>query len=83
MRSDLAAVIYGAVLDRVDLILDDTVAALKDDGDRVRVTFESGPTRDFDLVVGADGLHSRVRGLVFGPEQEFEKYLASSSRRST
>jgi 2-polyprenyl-6-methoxyphenol hydroxylase-like FAD-dependent oxidoreductase len=75
MRSDLAAVIYGAVQDRVDLILDDTVAAIKEDGDRVRVTFESGPTRDFDLVVGADGLHSRVRRLVFGPEQEFERYL--------
>jgi 2-polyprenyl-6-methoxyphenol hydroxylase-like FAD-dependent oxidoreductase len=75
VRSDLAAVIYGAVQDRGDLILDDTVAAIKDDGDRVRLTFESGPTRDFDLVVGADGLHSRVRRLVFGPEQEFEKYL--------
>jgi 2-polyprenyl-6-methoxyphenol hydroxylase-like FAD-dependent oxidoreductase len=75
MRSDLAEVIYGALQDRADLILDDTAAALKDDGDRVRVTFESGPTRDFDLVVGADGLHSRVRRLVFGPEQEFEKYL--------
>jgi 2-polyprenyl-6-methoxyphenol hydroxylase-like FAD-dependent oxidoreductase len=75
VRSDLAAVICGAVQDRVDLILHETVAAIKDDGDRVRVTFESGPTRDFDLGVGADGLHSRVRRLVFGPEQEFEKYL--------
>jgi 2-polyprenyl-6-methoxyphenol hydroxylase-like FAD-dependent oxidoreductase len=75
MRSDLAEVIYGALQDRADLILDDTAAALKDDGDRVWVTFESGPMHDFDLVVGADGLHSRVRRLVFGPEQEFEKYL--------
>ena len=41
----------------------------------VHVTFESGTTRDFDLVVGADGLHSRVRGLVFGPQSRFEKYL--------
>jgi 2-polyprenyl-6-methoxyphenol hydroxylase-like FAD-dependent oxidoreductase len=75
VRSDLAAVIYGAMQDRVDLILDDTVEAIEDDGDRVRVTFESGPRRDFDLVVGADGLHSRVRRLAFGPEQDFEKYL--------
>ena len=75
VRSDLAAVPYGAVQDDVDLILDDTVEAIQDDGDLVRVMFESGPRRDFDLVVGADGLHSRVRRLAFGPEQEFEKYL--------
>jgi 2-polyprenyl-6-methoxyphenol hydroxylase-like FAD-dependent oxidoreductase len=75
VRSDLAAVLYGAVQDDVDLILDETVEAIQDDGDVVRVMFESGPRRDFDLVVGADGLHSRVRRLAFGPEQEFEKYL--------
>lgn len=50
--------------------------ALEDDGARVRVTFErQGTTRDFDLVVGADGLHSRVRRLVFGADDPFEKYL--------
>jgi 2-polyprenyl-6-methoxyphenol hydroxylase-like FAD-dependent oxidoreductase len=35
------------------------------------VTFASGGTRRFDVVVGADGLHSRVRSLVFGDEKEF------------
>ena len=74
-RSDLAAVIYGALQDRVELILDDTISALDDDGKRVHVTFESGGTRDFDLVVGADGLHSQVRRLAFGPDQAYEKYL--------
>jgi 2-polyprenyl-6-methoxyphenol hydroxylase-like FAD-dependent oxidoreductase len=74
-RSDLAAVIYQALDGRAELILDDTVAALADDGDRVRVDFDSGQTRDFDLVVGADGLHSRVRRLVFGPDEQFETYL--------
>lgn len=74
-RSDLAAVLYGALEDRVELILDDTVSALDDDGARGRVTFESGGTRDFDLVVGADGLHSQVRRLAFGPDEQFETYL--------
>ena len=72
-RSDLAAVIYGSLDGRAELILDDTVHALDDDGERVRATFESGQTRDFDLVVGADGLHSRVRRLVFGPDHRFER----------
>jgi 2-polyprenyl-6-methoxyphenol hydroxylase-like FAD-dependent oxidoreductase len=74
-RSDLAAVIYDALEGAAELILDDTVHALVDDGDRVRVSFESGQARDFDLVVGADGLHSRVRRLAFGLDAPFEKYL--------
>jgi 2-polyprenyl-6-methoxyphenol hydroxylase-like FAD-dependent oxidoreductase len=74
-RSDLAAVLYGALQGRVELILDDTISALDDDGERVRVMFESGGTRDFDLVVGADGLHSQVRRLAFGPDEQFETYL--------
>jgi 2-polyprenyl-6-methoxyphenol hydroxylase-like FAD-dependent oxidoreductase len=71
-RSDLAAVIFEALDGRAELIFDDTVQALADDGDRVRVTFDSGHARDFDLVVGADGLHSRVRRLIFGPDEQFE-----------
>ncbi|NVB83773.1 MAG: FAD-binding domain [Kofleriaceae bacterium] len=74
-RSDLAAIIYGALDGRVETLFGDSVRALDDDGARVRVTFESGTTRDFDLVVGADGLHSQVRHLVFGPEEQFEKFL--------
>ena len=74
-RTDLAAAIYAALDGGAELILDDTVHALQDDGDRVRVTFEGRDQRDFDLVVGADGLHSQVRQLAFGPQQQFEKYL--------
>ncbi len=73
-RSDLAAAIHGALGGAAELILDDTVRALDDDGDRVRVTFENGPERDFDLVVGADGLHSQIRRLAFGPDEQFERY---------
>jgi 2-polyprenyl-6-methoxyphenol hydroxylase-like FAD-dependent oxidoreductase len=74
-RSELAAILYGALGGRVETLFGDSVRALDDDGARVRVTFDSGTTRDFDLVVGADGLHSQVRRLVFGPEAQFEKYL--------
>ena len=74
-RSELGAIIYGALGGRVETMFGDSVRALDDDGARVRVTFDSGTSRDFDLVIGADGLHSQVRRLVFGPQDQFEKYL--------
>ena len=74
-RADLARTIYDALDGEVETILGDTVRTLDDDGDRVRVELAKGRVRDFDLAVGADGLHSRIRTLVFGPEQEFERCL--------
>ncbi|MGE3288151.1 MAG: FAD-binding domain [Pseudonocardia sp.] len=74
-RSELAAVLYDALDGRVETVLGDTVEALDDDGERVRVTLRSGNVRDVDLVVGADGLHSQVRRLVFGAQERFERYL--------
>ncbi len=74
-RSDLAAAVYDALGDSVETIFDDTVEVLHDDGDRVSVEFARSAPREFDLVVGADGLHSRVRTLTFGPEQQFERDL--------
>src|SRR5699024_6376864 len=68
VRSDLSAAIYDRLDDEVETISGDTVTALDDDGQRVHVEFEHGPPRDFELVFGADGLHSKVRSLVFGPE---------------
>lgn len=74
-RTDLANTIYDAIDGDVELILADTVRELDDDGSRVRVTFEKGGSRDFDLVFGADGLHSRVRRLAFGADEQYERYL--------
>ncbi|MGH7621892.1 MAG: FAD-binding domain [Gemmatimonadaceae bacterium] len=74
-RSDVSATIYRAIEGRVETIVGDSVAEIDDDGDRVRVGFDHAPARDVDLVIGADGLHSRVRRLVFGPESDFESSL--------
>ncbi len=41
----------------------------------MRVRFERKRRRDFDLVIGADGLHSQVRQLVFGEVSRFERHL--------
>jgi 2-polyprenyl-6-methoxyphenol hydroxylase-like FAD-dependent oxidoreductase len=74
-RSDLSATIYRAVEGTVETIFGDSVADIQDDGKRVRVCFDHAAEREVDLVIGADGLHSRVRRLVFGPESEFEASL--------
>lgn len=71
-RSDIAAAIYRSLDGRVETRFGESVAAIEDDGTRVRVGFEHSPPRDFDFVIGADGLHSRVRQLVFGPDAGFE-----------
>lgn len=71
-RSDLAATIFDALDDGVETIFGDSIARIEDRGDVARIRFDHADPRDVDLVVGADGLHSRVRELAFGPESEFE-----------
>ena len=71
-RSDLAATIYRALDGRVETIFGDSVARVEDEGRWVRVGFEHAAPRQADLVIGADGLHSRVRELAFGPEPDYE-----------
>ncbi|TCO59542.1 FAD-dependent monooxygenase [Actinocrispum wychmicini] len=75
MRGDLARILHDATRDGTEYLFDDRIAELTEDGDGVKVTFASGTVRRFDIVVGADGLHSGVRQLVFGPEQEFVRHL--------
>lgn len=74
-RGMLASLIYKKIESRVEVIFGDAIAQLEQTEKKVHATFESGKTGEFDLVIGADGLHSRVRELVFGPEKSFEKYL--------
>lgn len=74
-RGDLAAAVYATIDGRVEALFGDSIAAIEEHGSGVRVGFERGAERDFDLVVGADGLHSNVRRLVFGPESDYERFL--------
>ena len=74
-RGDLAAILYRAVESRVETHFGDSVAGLDERPDGVLVRFEHAPPRRFDLVIGADGQHSVVRALAFGPESEFETFL--------
>ncbi|MEV6029471.1 FAD-dependent monooxygenase [Streptomyces sp. NPDC052036] len=70
MRGDLVALLREAT-DDVEILFGDSIQALKQDDHGVTVTFEHHPARHFDLVIGADGMHSNLRGLAFGPEERF------------
>jgi 2-polyprenyl-6-methoxyphenol hydroxylase-like FAD-dependent oxidoreductase len=75
-RSDLERILYDrAVALGVAIRFGCQIRALQNSGDRVNITFEDGSEDTFDLVFGADGVHSRVRTLVFGDESEFERFL--------
>src|SRR5712691_7055870 len=74
MRGDLARTLYELTKDEVEYCFGDSIQELRQDEAGVDVTFERGGSRRFDLVVGADGLHSIVRTLVFGDEAQFERY---------
>ncbi|MGH9821382.1 MAG: FAD-binding domain [Pyrinomonadaceae bacterium] len=74
-RSDLSRTIYDSVADKIETIFGDSIASIEEHNSGVRVGFDRVAPRDFDLVVGADGLHSRVRELAFGAEAAFEKDL--------
>jgi 2-polyprenyl-6-methoxyphenol hydroxylase-like FAD-dependent oxidoreductase len=71
-RSDLAAAIYDTLDGSVESIFGDSIASIEEMAGCVRVGFDHTPSRDADLVVGADGLHSRIRRLAFGPDADFE-----------
>ncbi len=75
MRGDLARTLYELTKDEVEYCFGDSIQAVSQDEAGVDVTFERGGSRRFDLLVGADGLHSIVRTLVFGDEAQFERYL--------
>ncbi|WP_149184890.1 FAD-dependent monooxygenase [Streptomyces sp. TRM49041] len=75
MRDDLVRLLHGSTRDGVEYVYGDAIEALEDTADGVRVAFRNGPDRVFDLVVGADGLHSGVRRLAFGPEERFSHHM--------
>jgi 2-polyprenyl-6-methoxyphenol hydroxylase-like FAD-dependent oxidoreductase len=72
-RADLARVLYEHSRAGAEYVFGDSVATLRQDDAGVDVTFERAPPKRFDLVIGADGIHSKTRRLLFG--QSFETYL--------
>ncbi|MFE3583600.1 FAD-dependent monooxygenase [Streptomyces vinaceus] len=75
LRGDLARVLYDDTRDGVEYVFGDRIAELAQDADGVDVVFAGGDRRRFELVVGADGLHSELRAMAFGPHERFLRRL--------
>jgi 2-polyprenyl-6-methoxyphenol hydroxylase-like FAD-dependent oxidoreductase len=74
-RSDLSAILIEAGRNEAEFLFNEMITALNPDDSGVDVIFEKAAARRFDLVVGADGIHSAVRRLAFGPETDFAEHL--------
>ncbi len=75
LRGDLSRLLYEETRPYTEYVFDDTITSLAQDEHGVDVTFARGDRRRFDLVVGADGMHSAVRALAFGEESRYARYL--------
>ena len=73
-RGDLARILYELTAERCTYVFGDSIAALEQTDDSVHVEFEHAAQQTFDLV-GADGIHSNVRRLAIGPEEDFVHHL--------
>jgi 2-polyprenyl-6-methoxyphenol hydroxylase-like FAD-dependent oxidoreductase len=75
MHRTLEEALYDALAGAVEVRFGRELLHLMQGSDAVEATFNDGKTESFDLLIGADGVHSGVRALVFGPEDQFSRYL--------
>ena len=68
MRDDLEDILYAEARDLVEIRLATFITKI-DEGERSLVTFNDGCEEEYDVVIGADGIHSNTRNLVF-PESD-------------
>jgi 2-polyprenyl-6-methoxyphenol hydroxylase-like FAD-dependent oxidoreductase len=75
MRWTLEEALYEALAGQVEVRFGRWLVAAEPGQQAVEVTFNDGTSESFDLLIGADGVHSLTRALVFGPEDQFSRYL--------
>jgi 2-polyprenyl-6-methoxyphenol hydroxylase-like FAD-dependent oxidoreductase len=75
LRGDLEALLYECICDRVPCLFQTQIDQIEEQRDHVRVTLSNGDVRDADMVIGADGIHSRVRAICWGDARQFEEFL--------
>lgn len=75
MRGELANILHEATRQDVRYLFEDSIRTMDHEADGITIAFDHAPGEQFDLVIGADGLHSMVRRLAFGPEDQFRRFL--------
>ncbi|MGN6770427.1 MAG: FAD-dependent monooxygenase [Rhizobiaceae bacterium] len=77
MRGDIERVLYNKICDGAEIRFGTSVEAIDASSARITAALTDGTGLDADLVVGADGLHSRIRSLCFGEEKDFVRFLGA------
>jgi 2-polyprenyl-6-methoxyphenol hydroxylase-like FAD-dependent oxidoreductase len=77
MRGDIERILYERIKDHADIHFGTSIVAFENGDSGTTATLDNSDVIDADLLVGADGLHSRVRALALGPEQEFVRFLGA------
>lgn len=71
LKGDLSNILYEATRDTCEYIFGNSIQSINQLENEIEIDFVEGSPRRFDLLIGADGIHSNVRSLVFGNEQHF------------
>ncbi len=79
LRGDLSRILFDATKDAVEYLYGDSIVELTEQSEGVRVRFRNAAPRVFDLVIGADGMHSAVRRLTFGAEEQFARHTGMAA----
>ncbi|MFC7310206.1 FAD-dependent monooxygenase [Streptomyces monticola] len=77
-KDDLTGILYRLTQGIAEYVFDDSISSATQDDSGVHVTFQRGPQRTFDFLVGADGVYSDVRKLVFAPHAKCVQHLGMS-----
>ncbi|MFD6463928.1 FAD-dependent monooxygenase, partial [Streptomyces roseolus] len=79
LRGDLARILFDAGKSGVEYLFGDSITGLVQHADGVEVSFRHAPSRVFDLVLGADGMHSTVRRETFGAPEQFTRHTGMAA----
>lgn len=75
-RGYLTTALYETIQEKnIQIIYNDSIKTINHQNDSIKIELESGKKEVFDIVVGADGIHSNTRKLTFGEEKNYSKYL--------
>lgn len=76
-RDKFMGIFFDALKNDVEFVFNNSITTLNETKDNIQITFKTGPQREFELVIGCDGIHSAVRRLCFGHESEYSHFLGA------